>query len=118
MAIGGHPEMPCQELVELITELAAASESRCGCNATTRIETTLTMGGGPRPPTYGTHDAGGAANSQLGGAAMRQAILLAFVMYVFISGGGATSGPFNSNVDCESHRVNQAAFGYCVPLWQ
>lgn len=49
---------------------------------------------------------------------MRKGIVVALIMYVLISRGGAVSGTFNSSVDCESHRLNQGSFAYCLPLWQ
>jgi hypothetical protein len=49
---------------------------------------------------------------------MRKGIVVALLMYILISRGGATFGPFESNVDCESSRLNQGAFAYCLPLWQ
>ncbi len=49
---------------------------------------------------------------------MRKGIVLALIMYILISSGGATFGPFNSSADCESSRLNQGAFAYCLPLWQ
>ncbi len=49
---------------------------------------------------------------------MRKGIVVALMIYILVSKGGAVSGPFNSSVDCESYRINRGAFAYCLPLWQ
>jgi hypothetical protein len=49
---------------------------------------------------------------------MRKGIVVALLMYILISRGGATFGPFTSSADCESSRLNQGSFAYCVPLWE
>jgi hypothetical protein len=66
---------------------------------------------GIQAPMYGGSRGGG-------GDIMRKGIVVALIMYVLISGGGAMFGPFSSSVDCESYRVNQGSFVYCLPLWQ
>ena len=53
-----------------------------------------------------------------GGGSMRKGMVVALIMYVLISGGGAVSGTFNSSVDCETSRLKQGALGYCLPLWR
>ncbi len=49
---------------------------------------------------------------------MRKGIVVALLIYILISRGGATYGPFNSSADCESSRLSQGSFAYCLPLWQ
>jgi hypothetical protein len=53
-----------------------------------------------------------------GGDVMHKGIVVALIIYVLISGGGAMFGPFSSSADCESYRVNRGSFEYCLPLWQ
>jgi hypothetical protein len=48
---------------------------------------------------------------------MRWRWLVAFIIYVLVSEGAIVSGPFSSSTDCESSRVSDASFEYCVPLW-
>ena len=68
------------------------------------------------------HAAGGSSPKRVfecgGERAMRKAIVVALMMYILVSRGGTVSGPFNSSVDCESYRINQGSFAYCLPLWQ
>ena len=52
------------------------------------------------------------------GVLMGRGIVVALMMYILVSRGGAVSGPFNSSVDCESYRIKQGAFAYSLPLWQ